>query len=247
MRNGIKVILGQQDQDNMKEFSKAVCEKIGYYVYILKDPRTSTIFYVGKGTGSRVFQHVEGALVSPLMSDKLNLIREIHNEGFSVEHYILRHGLTQEQSFEIESACIDLLGLDYLTNAVKGHNSWERGLKTVNEINQHYDAKIIEIIEPTIIININKLYKRFMTDDELYLVTKQAWKLGSKKNRANYVVASYKGLAREVYKIDNWYLIGNRSGFNGKLAEEEVRRKYKDQSLENYIKKGNQNPIKYTF
>ena len=135
----------------MKVFSKAVCEKIGYYVYILKDPRTSTIFYVGKGTGSRVFQHVEGALVSPLMSDKLNLIREIHNEGFSVEHYILRHGLTQEQSFEIESACIDLLGLDYLTNAVKGHNSWERGLKTVNEINQHYDAKIIEIIEPTII------------------------------------------------------------------------------------------------
>ena len=231
----------------MKEFSKAVCEKIGYYVYILKDPRTSTIFYVGKGTGSRVFQHVEGALLSPLMSDKLNLIREIHNEGFTVEHYILRHGLTQDQSYEIESACIDLLGLDYLTNAVKGHNSWERGLKTVNEINQHYDAKIIEIVEPTIIININKLYKRFMTDDELYEVTKQAWKLGTKKNQANYVVASYRGLVREVYKIDNWYSIGNRSGFNGIIAEEEIRGKYKDQSLENYIKKGNQNPIKYTF
>lgn len=231
----------------MKEFSKAVCEKIGYYVYILKDPRTSTIFYVGKGTGSRVFQHVEGALLSPLMSDKLNLIREIHNEGLTVKHYILRHGLTQDQSFEIESACIDLLGLDYLTNEVKGHNSWERGLKTVNEINQHYDAKIIEIVEPTIIININKLYKRFMTDDELYAVTKQAWKLGTKKNQANYVVASYRGLVREVYKIDNWYSIGNRSGFNGKIAEEDVRTKYKDQSLENYIKKGNQNPIKYTF
>lgn len=221
----------------MKEFSKAVCEKIGYYVYILKDPRTSTIFYVGKGTGSRVFQHVEGALLSPLMSDKLNLIREIHNEGFTVEHYILRHGLTQDQSYEIESACIDLLGLDYLTNAVKGHNSWERGLKTVNEINQHYDAKIIEIVEPTIIININKLYKRFMTDYELYEVTKQAWKLGTKKNQANYVVASYKGLVREVYKIDNCYSIGNRSGFNGIIADEEIRGKYKDQSLENYIKK----------
>jgi hypothetical protein len=231
----------------MKEFSQVVCEKIGYYVYILKDPRTSTIFYIGKGTGSRVFQHVECALISPLMSDKLNLIREIHYEGFSVEHYILRHGLTQDQSLEIESSCIDLLGLDYLTNAVKGHNCWERGLKTVNEINQHYDARIIEIIEPTIIININKLYKRFMTDDELYEVTKQAWKLGTKKNQANYVVASYRGLVREVYKIDNWYSIGNRSGFNGKIAEEEVRTKYKDQSLENYIKKGNQNPIKYTF
>jgi hypothetical protein len=231
----------------MKEFSKAVCEKIGYYVYILKDPRTSTIFYVGKGTGSRVFQHVEGALLSPLMSDKLNLIREIHNEGFTVEHYILRHELTQDQSYEIESACIDLLGLDYLTNAVKGHNSWERGLKTVNEINQHYDAKIIEIVEPTIIININKLYKRFMTNDELYEVTKQAWKLGTKKNQANYVVASYRGLVREVYEIENWYKVNDRWGFNGKVANKEIVDKYKDNSLENYIKKGNQNPIRYTF
>ena len=85
----------------MTEFSQAVCEKIGYYVYILKDPSTSTIFYVGKGIGSRVFQHIAGALTSPAISDKLNLIKEIHNAGFEIEHYILRHGLTQELSFEI--------------------------------------------------------------------------------------------------------------------------------------------------
>ncbi len=231
----------------MKEFKQAVCEKIGHYVYILKDPRTSAIFYVGKGVGNRVFQHVADALINPVSKDKLNLIREIHSKGFEVEHFILRHGLTGELSLEIESACIDLLGLDNLTNAVKGHNSWERGLKTVNELMQHYDAKVIEITEPTIIININKLYKRFMSDEELYKVTKEAWKLGIKKNRASYVVASYRGLVREVYKIENWYSLGNRWGFNGRIAEEEVRTKYKDQSLENYIKKGNQNPIKYTF
>lgn len=41
-----------------KQFSQAVCEKIGYYVYILKDLRTAEIFYIGKGVSNRVFQHI---------------------------------------------------------------------------------------------------------------------------------------------------------------------------------------------
>lgn len=39
----------------IKKFSNAVCERIGYYVYILKDPRNDTVFYVGKGKGNRLF------------------------------------------------------------------------------------------------------------------------------------------------------------------------------------------------
>jgi hypothetical protein len=232
----------------MKEFSQAVCEKIGYYVYILKDPRTSAIFYVGKGVGSRVFQHVSGALTSPEISDKLNLIREIHNAGFEVEHYILRHGLTQELSFEVESACIDLLGLDRLTNAVKGHDSWERGLKTVDEVAQHYDAKVVTITEPTIIININRLYNRFMTTNQLYDATRSAWKVSARRrNSVVYAVAAFRGLVREVYKIDSWNVKGDRWEFSGQVALPEVRDKYINQSLDEYKIKGSQNPIKYTF
>lgn len=231
----------------MKEFSQAVCEKIGHYVYILKDPRTSTTFYVGKGNGNRVFQHVAGALTSPTISEKLNLIREIHNAGFEVEHYILRHGLTQELSYEIESACIDLLGLDNLTNVVKGHDSWERGLKTVDEVDQHYDAKIITITEPTIIININRLYNRFMTPQQLYDATRSSWKVAShRRNSVLYAVAAYRGLVREVYKINSWNSRGDRWEFNGEEAEPAVRNKYLNQSLENYLIKGSRNPIKYT-
>lgn len=235
----------------MKKFSQAVCEKIGYYVYILKDPRTSTIFYVGKGIGSRVFQHIAGDLTSPVLNDKLSLIREIHDTGFEVEHYILRHGLTQEQSFEIESACIDLLGLDNLTNAVKGHDSWERGLKTVDEVTQHYDAKVITITEPSIIININRLYKRFMTQQQLYEATRSAWKVASfRRNQTKFAIASFRGLVREVYEIESWNMNIDRNDrweFIGKIADENIREKYLNQSLDNYIKKGSQNPIKYTF
>jgi hypothetical protein len=234
----------------MKEFSQSVCEKIGYYVYVLKDPRDSKIFYIGKGVGNRVFRHVFGVLDNSNETDKLNLIREIINDDLEVQHYILRHSLTSEQALEIESACIDLLGLQNLTNSVKGHNSWERGLKTVNEVIQYYDAKIVTISEPAIIITINKYYKRFMSEEDLYNITRISWRLANRRIKTiKYGIASYRGIVREVYEIEGWFKTedGKRWCFTGKIAEENIRNKYLNQSLENYIKKGSQNPIKYTF
>lgn len=232
----------------MKQFSQAVCEKIGYYVYVLKDPRNSEIFYIGKGKGNRVFQHVACALETEDDCDKLNLIREILNEGKNIEYYILRHGLTEDEAIIIESACIDLIGLEKLTNKIKGYHSWDEGLKSIDEIIQYYDAKVIEKFdEPCVIININRKYKRFMPENDLYNATRSAWKLGPKKNKAKYVIASYRGLVREVYKINSWNQVGDRWEFAGEVAEKEIRDKYLNQSLENYTKKGNQNPIRYTY
>ena len=232
----------------MKKFSQTVCEKIGYYVYMLKDPRDSRTFYVGKGMGNRVFQHVTAASTSPAISDKLNLINEIHNADLEVEYYILRHGISEEQALEIESVCIDLLGLDNLTNKVKGHDSWEYGLKTVDEVIQHYDAQIITIIEPAIIININQQYRRFMTPQELYEATRSSWKVAlHRRKNVKYALASYRGLVREVYEIENWNKKDDRWEFTGKIAEGLIRDKYLNQSLDNYIQKGNQNPIRYTY
>lgn len=232
----------------MRQFSQAICERIGYYVYILKDPRNMQTFYVGKGTGNRLFQHVDCALSSSTRTDKLSHIREILDAGFKVEHYILRHGLSKEQALEIESACIDLLGLDSLTNQVKGHNFWERGLKTVDEIIQQYDAIAITITEPAIIININRLYKRFMTDLELYEATRSSWVIGAQRRKTSkYAFASYRGLVREVYEIEHWNKIENRWEFTGRIAKNQIREKYINQSLANYIQKGNRNPIRYTY
>ncbi len=231
----------------IKEFSNAVCERIGYYVYILKDPRNDTIFYVGKGKGNRLFQHVQCALENATDNDKYNLIREIHKDGKEVEHFILRHGLEEKLSLEIESTIIDLLGIENLTNSVKGHDTWERGLKTVDEVFQHYDAKAVIFDEPCIIININRLYTRGISAQKLYDSTRASWIVGTKRDRAKFAIASYRGLVREVYEIEKWQPNGDRWEFIGKIAKDEIRDKYLNQSLENYIKKGGQNPIRYTF
>jgi hypothetical protein len=86
-----------------------------------------------------------------------------------------------------------------------------------------------------------------MNESDLYFFTKQSWVLEIKKKDAKYIIAFYRGLVREVYEIENWYQVNERWGFNGKVAKKEIRDKYLNNSLENYIKKGNQNPIRYTF
>lgn len=40
-----------------KFFKQSVKEALNFYVYALVDPRDKKIFYVGKGSGDRVFQH----------------------------------------------------------------------------------------------------------------------------------------------------------------------------------------------
>ena len=46
----------------LKRFQRGYC-KMNYYVYRLIDPRNGETFYVGKGKGNRVFQHMKGAWI----------------------------------------------------------------------------------------------------------------------------------------------------------------------------------------
>lgn len=43
-------------------FSEAATETLQHYVYRLVDPRNGETFYVGRGQGDRVFQHVGGSI-----------------------------------------------------------------------------------------------------------------------------------------------------------------------------------------
>ena len=86
-----------------------------------------------------------------------------------------------------------------------------------------------------------------MTSRQLYEATRSAWIIGPKRYQAKYAIAAFRGLVREVYRIDSWKPKEKRWEFTGTVAEPQVRDKYLNQSLKNYITKGSQNPIKYTF
>lgn len=74
-----------------KFFKQSVIEGLKCYVYVLVDPRDNRIFYVGKGTGNRVYQHAQAALVDDSsLSLKLSTIREIKSLGLDVKYNVTK-------------------------------------------------------------------------------------------------------------------------------------------------------------
>ena len=226
-------------------FSQQVIEKLNYYVYTLIDPRNKKEFYIGKGYGNRVFNHVEYAIESEEKSAKLDIIRDIINQGYKVKHLILRHGLTKEVAFEIEATLIDFIGLDRLSNFQSGHYSSDYGIKTSDEIIAMYEADELVTNEDVILININKLFKRDLTENELYDSTRKCWVIGERRKKAKYAIATYRGLTREIYIIDKWIPFDNRWGFEGRIANKNIRDKLIYKSIKSYFSRGAANPIKY--
>jgi hypothetical protein len=91
-----------------------------YYVYALKDPRSSPArpFYVGKGTGSRAYDHV----VVPDRTRKYARIKEIMDDGAKPLIDILIEDLTESQALRLEAELIAAFGTEdtggLLTNSV---------------------------------------------------------------------------------------------------------------------------------
>lgn len=196
-------------------FSQKVQEELGYYVYCLVDPRDKKIFYIGKGVGNRVFAHACDALeYEDVSTEKLEKIREIIKSGHEVEHYILRHKLTEEDALTVESVLIDFLTYQefntesLLTNIVAGHHQWNEGIKTVDQIMQIYDCKPL-LLKPghkLLMVNLNRTYMKKSEDgmrvnSDLYEITRKYWKV-SKYNadQTDYLLGVYKGVVRCVLK-----------------------------------------------
>lgn len=230
-------------------FSQSVIEKIDYYVYFLQHPVSGDVFYVGKGNGNRVFSHLQCAIDSNEETEKLDIIRSITTSGLKPNYFILRHGLTEQIAFEIEASLIDFIGMKNLSNLQSGHYSSDYGIKTAEELSAMYEATELVTDIPIILININRLYDRAMTDAELYEATRKSWVIGPRKEKALFVVATYRGLTREVYKIENWFPVDVagkvRWGFNGSIAAEEIRSRLRYKSIASFFTRGAANPIKY--
>lgn len=240
-----------------------------YYVYALVDPRNRKIFYIGKGQGSRVYNHTTEALDNENKATaKLDLIREIRKSGQDVIQYVIRTYLTEKEAFFLESALIDVLNFkDFnlnvgLLNIVSGHHDTETSLiinqfktpiLTTAELNAFYSTEPIKSFKHKVMaININKTYRSqnnkelFNIHPNIYEAVRKSWKINLQKaEQADFVLAEYKGIVRAIFKADKWYSEdGNRYMFDGhEVHDEEIDKLYLNKSIERLP--GNINPIRY--
>lgn len=118
----------------MKKFSKIVCDRLLYFVYVIKatqpyistkitlgEVSTDQVVYVGKGKENRAFSHQN---------------EQWYKEGNCVEEFISVQ-LTEETAFHVESALISTIGLDKLENKVLSLGSQTR--LTIKDIIYQYD------------------------------------------------------------------------------------------------------------
>ncbi|WP_344133747.1 LEM-3-like GIY-YIG domain-containing protein [Pedococcus bigeumensis] len=190
-------------------FTSFVQEQMGWYVYLLRDPRDGQVFYVGKGTGNRVFQHAQdAAALTDSEKPKLSRIRAIQAAGLQVVTELVRHHIpTEKTAYLIEASVIDALRAvgHNLTNEVMGHNSATYGWASTAVAASIYDAQPLpDVDESLVMFKIPKLWTPAMTDAELYEATRGWWVLGPKARRAKYALAVHKGVTRGVWRIDYW-------------------------------------------
>lgn len=241
----------------MERIPPEVADQLGYYVYLYVNPFDDHVFYVGKGKGSRALNHLEDTSESR----KVEIIRSIRSLEEEPRIEILAHGLKSEREAElIETAAIDLLGVKSLSNRVRGYGSRELGRFPLRQIIAMYRPDPADIKEPVILIRINNTYRHDLSADELYDATRGSWVVGERRESAEYALAVFRSVVREVYKIHKWAPGGStfyktdvhpgphpsdRWEFVGKVAPSGIREKYVDKSVAHYFSPKSQNPIKY--
>ncbi len=81
-----------------------------YYVYQLIDPQTEEIFYIGKGSGQRMYQHVKDAKHPTYCYRSIHRkIQSIFTRGQSVKYNKIICE-TEQQAFELEQRLIQEVG-----------------------------------------------------------------------------------------------------------------------------------------
>lgn len=219
-----------------------------YYVYRLVDPRTLQTFYVGKGCGNRVLQHVKDAKVlinkdEDSTSLKILQISEILSSGKQVIPIIHRRGMTERQAFEVEAALIDCY--PGLTNVQSGHDS-ERGVISLEDLCAIYNLDEYKEPDEKYII-IKTTANAISTNGGLYEATRRAWR-GSleKAKKYKYVLSVINGIVREVYEAKVWYQYNpDRIAFEGEATRDSIAALKGKLIPKVYRKKGNANPFLY--
>ena len=245
MANFTKDDLNRLDKTLLENYDGSPSREDSYYVYMLaiKDEKIVP-FYIGKGKNSRIFAHESDAegvinaindndelMLEKTISEKIIKIIDNMKSGQSIEKYIIKWGLTENEAFMCESALINIYDCLYpnkLTNIVNGHASVKEK-RSKNHTTKAY--KISEFLEkvcieeinyedtlltniPVIFIKVENALEQYDQEREVgnidyeeyvYESAQGYWRCNiNRANKAKYVIALQNTVVRGIYRIDKW-------------------------------------------
>lgn len=149
-------------------------EQLGHYVYVYFDATTNEPFYIGRGQGGRFFSHVVGS--------HNNFVRERVAQG-NYDLDILAYGLDEESAKKVESAAIDLVGIDNLLNKTRGAGATTYGrINARTLLHRLSDELVTEVRHNMVLLQIGETYKRYGDNEAaLHESTRGAWNIDKRK------------------------------------------------------------------
>lgn len=201
-------------------------EKLGKYVYALRDPRDGKIFYVGQGINDRVFEHFNEAdycmnSSRPFnqMSSKIIRILDIWNNSEDVEWIIIAHNLSTDSNVAdlIESGIFDSL-------------SESQNGETLNEVSPPNSSRLLpndleamaaEFVNPTTIYDnvfIFPIQNALTQGINSYNATRTTWAVSNTYQNLNsaYAVGLKNSISKGSFEISTWSSVAgtNKQEFN---------------------------------
>lgn len=182
------------------------------YVYALQDPDDQRIFYVGQGTGNRVFEHLNRAEIllqsRKRLSAKFEAIHAVWRRSKDVALVVLAGGLSDREADIVESATLDALSLSAngeLTNAIAApHSSMVRvedlaalAYPYVNPDRPYWKVLLFPV-------------PRNRKKKDIYERCRRRWKVARKHRTvsmeecASHAVAIVGGVSLAAYRICKW-------------------------------------------
>ena len=195
----------------MESFSQNVIARLKHYVYILVDPRTDEIFYVGKGSSDRVFDH-EKTIDN---SEKGKRLQEIHENGLEAKKYIVHAGLTEEEAFAAETAIYNICNSANLfhsvelTNELVPHNvlmpccEVEEIEKSISSV--PLDKKDFSQEDRIMLVNIKTTSIATCISDESYheYIRKMAT-VYKESDKPKHILSVVRGIVVGAYVVQGW-------------------------------------------
>lgn len=189
-------------------------DKLGKYIYALRDPRDGKIFYVGQGSNDRVFGHfneaddcLKNATPFRQMSSKVIRILDIWNNNEDVEWIILAHNLSADDKVAdlIEAAIYDSL-------------SESQNGETVNEVSPPNSSRLLpddleamaaDFVNPTTAyenVFIFPIQNALTRGSDPYNATRTTWPVSIHYQNLTpaYAVGLKNSISKGSFEISSW-------------------------------------------